>query len=802
MTRRCFVYLFCLAFLFITMQDSWAQTKRALLIGINTYQPPHTSLKHSPGCTYGRCDLTSFDNLFGTLNDVAAFRDVLTSPKFGFPSDKIVTITDPALSDQSRRAINLGPAQTTHDGILAAMQKYLVDEPHSGDTVVFYYSGHGSLRVNSKGTKLTLVVNGNITHADSTIVPSDAWAGAFDVRDREMARIFNAALDKGIKLTVIFDSCYSGGITRGVKLNGRSPRERWVPYDPRDINEGPDLLANGDPRPTPAERSDNSALVLSAVQQDQTAKESPPPDDIPQHGVFTIALIKALETLPVNTPASAVYRSVIDDMEGSGIADENPFLDASPTRRAQPLFGGVQENTGKVRSAALATDLVGNIVLDTGKLAGIGIGSEFTSVVANAGGHKVTVRVTELDGIARSKAMVVTPEGAAVVQGDVFELTKWVPLESELLHFWAWPTNLSEAEIQTAEDAIKASGITYISDPVEEPWTDMLSWDGTKWILQHAGGNSSVPIGSKLTAETLKENVPSGAKVWINIPPSQELAAKLELHNPKSAVQGVADVSKADYILAGSLSANGSAWAWMHKSEFLKGPPGEIATDHTPGCSVSSRYPVRSNWVVVADSSLIPDKAATLNNYASRLAKLNAWVNLASSPTGDSNKNYYNLEFVRPSDQKILTDGQVVKQDDRLKMMLTASAKVTEKRWVYVLDIDCQGQGTLLYPIQLAGNQFPNNANDERQIDLSGAKTIRVGPPYGLDTIIFISTPQPLPDPTALNFEGVRGIGGRETPLQRLLSNMSSGTRGLGSEIPTDWGISFGSLRSVPKAIP
>jgi hypothetical protein len=105
-------------------------------------------------------------------------RDLLASPKFRFPVNKVVALTDPVLPASQLPYVNLGPSQTTHDGILIAMQKYLVEEPQHGDTVVFYYAGHGSLRVNSKGTKLALVVGGSVTHGDSTIVPSDAWTGA------------------------------------------------------------------------------------------------------------------------------------------------------------------------------------------------------------------------------------------------------------------------------------------------------------------------------------------------------------------------------------------------------------------------------------------------------------------------------------------------------------------------------------------------------------------------------------------------------------------------------------------------
>ena len=191
--------------------------------------------------------------------------DLLTSAKFGFPANQVVLLTNPA-PPHPRPGVTILPAsQTTHDGILAAMQKYLVDIPKKGDTVVFYDASHGSLRVNSKGNKLTVLVGGKYVHADSTLVPSDAYTGGYDVRDREMTRIFNAALDKGVHLTVIFDSCHSGGITRGI---GPKYVERTLAFDPRDINEAPDTQT------PPSERKENPALIFSAAQQDETAKET------------------------------------------------------------------------------------------------------------------------------------------------------------------------------------------------------------------------------------------------------------------------------------------------------------------------------------------------------------------------------------------------------------------------------------------------------------------------------------------------------------------------------------------------
>jgi hypothetical protein len=713
----------------------------------------------------------------------------------------VVLLTNPAPAKPRSGVVVLPAAQTDHDGILAAMQKYLVDEPKPGDTVVFYDASHGSLRVNSKGTKLTILMNGKYVHADSTLVPSDAYKGGYDVRDREMARIFNAAADKGVHVTAIFDSCHSGGISRGI-----GPRyiERTLAYDPRDIAEAPATLASGDPKPGPTERKDNPALVFSAAQQDETAKEMPPSDKTAEpHGAFTAALIETLQALPASAPASLVYQRVKAVLEGGSVPDQEPDLDASEARRQQPLFGGASADAGKLRTAALGTGDSGAVMLDVGRASGVGVGSEFTASGAN-NSQTVTVRVTDLDGIARSSASVVSPAGAKVAPGTVFELSKWVPAEQAALHVWAWPASFSEQQILAAAEAITSSGVALVIDAAEEPWTHVLVWDGKSWTLQQAGAASPTILGPQLTADALKKNLPAGAKLWANLPPSKELWAKIAPSSATSAVQPAKDLAGADYALTGTLTPDGPAYAWYRKNELAAGPPtGALASgvkDHSPGCSATSQYPVRSDWADMTGLTDLDKASAALNKYAMLLAKVHGWLDLANSPTDASSGGYYTLTML-PATGGAATEGQPARQGDQLKMALTSSERVIERRWVYILDIDCHGKGSLLYPIDFTGNQFPNDADNGRQFLLPGSRTLRIGSPYGVDTLILLSTAQPLPDPYALNFEGVatRGSRGVESPLENLLANTSSGTRGVSGEVPTNWGISLSTMRSIPK---
>ena len=117
-----------------------------------------------------------------------------------------------------------------------------------------------------------------------------------------------------------------------------------------------------------------------------------------------------------------------------------------------------------------------------------------------------------------------------------------------------------------------------------------------------------------------------------------------------------------------------------------------------------------------------------------------------------------------------------------------------------MLDIDCHGKGVLLYPRNYAENQFPSEADTGHEFPLPGAPVLRIGEPYGVDTLVMLSTAQPLPDPFALEFEGVatRG-GGDSSPLGQLLTDTSQGTRGPAAEVPTNWGLDLMTLHSVPK---
>ena len=160
--------------------------KKALVIGIDKYNPP-------PGAkistTSGRLE---WPELSGCKNDALAMKEIIMT-KFGYVQADIAELYD---------------AKATRAAILKGMEELLNNTPENGIALI-YYAGHGSYITNS--------LSKEEDKYDESIVPSDTWKeGVADIRDKEIARMFNRFVDKKIKLTAIFDCCHSGSMARGL----------------------------------------------------------------------------------------------------------------------------------------------------------------------------------------------------------------------------------------------------------------------------------------------------------------------------------------------------------------------------------------------------------------------------------------------------------------------------------------------------------------------------------------------------------------------------------------------------------
>lgn len=289
--------------------------KLALLVGINDYPDPVRSLA-------------------GCLTDVELQRELLVH-RFGFnPSDILV------VSDTS----NLKPSRQT---ILEAFETHLIQQAKPGDVAVFHFSGHGSLVLDTNPipgfTKDGKGVNG-------TIVPFDRASTQPDQVEDIMGRslfLLMSALPTDL-VTVVLDSCHSGGGTRGSlafratpsRLSGDQPANP----SPTELEFQNQWMARLQlkPQDLAAMRRKGIAkgVAIGSAQYDQLAA------DVPfsgfSAGAFTYLLTRYLWQQTRNEGVGTVYvnlqRSTQDVAKNAGLT-QVPIYAANPDSNGQkPIY--------------------------------------------------------------------------------------------------------------------------------------------------------------------------------------------------------------------------------------------------------------------------------------------------------------------------------------------------------------------------------------------------------------------------------------------------------------------------------
>ena len=191
-----------------------------------------------------------------------------------------------------------------------------------------------------------------------------------------------------------------------------------------------------------------------------------------------------------------------------------------------------------------------------------------------------------------------------------------------------------------------------VNDPSLETWSYRISWEGSQWTLQKAGVRGEDALGATLTAGLLRRKVPKDGLVWLNLPPSAELAGKLLMNDSQSAAQSTANEEQAMYVLAGMVTDTGAAYAWYNRGDLIAGR--QTPAGYGAGCSPDSPYPIRTNWLSLPNATG-GDAAATIRDLAVKLAKLNGWLQLQSSVSDDSDYPYH-LALQRAGDGVIAED--------------------------------------------------------------------------------------------------------------------------------------------------
>jgi hypothetical protein len=783
--------LLTLLALVIFSSPTLAQTRRAVLVGVNTYVPADTSAKSTepsdgPGAAARGRARGKFSNLEGSLNDVESIHQLLVT-RYGFAEKNVQILVE---------------NKATHDDILHAIQIYLADAASPGDIGVFYYAGHGSQMKNSKSWKLDKL--------DETTVPADSYKGVSDIRDKEYARAFMKVIDKGVILTAIFDSCHSGSVTRGYS---RFNRVRSIDPDPGDSMDD----YSG---PFPEMRG---ALVFAAAQDTESAAEGRDDNGV-DHGAFTAALIKVMSSVPPNESANDIFQQAFALMRSAG-ASQVPVISGTEARIRGPLFGASGGSiSGKLTLPIVTADGDTDVELFGGLTLGFGVGSELVPADNNGPAAGVRLKVTE-QSPSKSTAQVLSGSADKLTAGMLFVVDRWVPAGNGVLSLWIPPPTASLEDLRSAASAIEkigaVPGITVVKDPYEVTPTHVISWDDSAWVLTDQATGAAKSLGRKPDFVAVAKSLPSGkAKVFVNLPLPQEASQAIaRIGTAESPTRVVKSVKDANYLLVGRVSESGVEYSWLlpgaskDASTALEEFPDKNGHPKQETIQTASSLPAETRWVSARITSDGFDGAvAELTEMAGNLARIYGWLRLPSPP--DDGGFPYHLEVVESNHLDSTEPIKTAYGDGRSYGLVLRANKsdlgsyVGQQRRVYVFVIDSDGNGVPLFPPVVYGdvqNVFPlkeqTNDGPPLQIALGPPQLFKVSAPFGTDTYFLLTTArEDSINLLNLKWEGVRGsrgVRGGGSPLDQLLSSV--GTRGATPVTPSSWSLQRLAIQSAPK---
>ncbi len=305
---------------------------RAVLVGVGDY-------------------LTLDADLKGPPNDVGLMAGMML--RRGAAPGDIVALTDPGavLPD----GIAVTPPDRT--AILNAFSA-AVEASGTGDTVLFYFSGHGTQAPDTDGDE-----QGG---QDELFLPRDAgkWNGTAGevenaIRDDDPAAIARQAAARGVRLVGIIDACHSATGFRALTEN--TGRARYLDLAMLNIPDIPAIAGASGPAPS------GEFVFLYAAQSDQRAFEYPLEDGA-WYGDFTRNLVNVLTNVPELSYVQLMQAVALQLRTKSGQAAQT--ADIEGPMASDPVFGG--------GSRALRRIAVSGTVLKAGSLQDITPGSEIS----------------------------------------------------------------------------------------------------------------------------------------------------------------------------------------------------------------------------------------------------------------------------------------------------------------------------------------------------------------------------------------------------------------------------------------
>jgi|688.fasta_scaffold01205_30 hypothetical protein len=370
----------------------------ALLIGIDYYEPnPY------------------YKSLKGAVRDIDKVASYLEK-SLQIEAEQIIRLTSP-LPDQNSladvRSLRL-ERPPTYQNIVEAFNT-ITETAQAQDLVYIHYSGHGG-RV--KTIFPDLKGEGQF---DEGLVPMDVGDRGRYLRDVEMATLLKRMTDKGLLVTVIFDSCHSGGATRADgEIRGSMDGQPDIRDGAKEslVAKTDELIANWKEvtQKSPKKNwllSDHQDYVfLGACRPTEFAYESAI-EGKDRNGALTYYMIETL----IMTGTNLTYQALYDRIKGqiqSKFPNQLPMLFGEGDRQ---VFGSeIKPVQYSLTVVGVAT---GEVTLDGGIAQGLSRGTRFAlypvgSDFADKQKRLAVVEITDFLEASKSTAKILSLEESGV----------------------------------------------------------------------------------------------------------------------------------------------------------------------------------------------------------------------------------------------------------------------------------------------------------------------------------------------------------------------------------------------------
>ncbi|WP_334177933.1 caspase family protein [Pseudoxanthomonas sp.] len=364
----------------------------ALIVGIDRYR---YSDARQPGA--------GFSDLRGAVGDALRFKQALVD-LYGVDVDAPAR---GACASSNAATTTLTDDCATRARIIAALEQRIASL-RPGDTLIFYFAGHGSRYRDDEARDQDTGYNG-------TLLPSDARnpdGSPGDIFDVELKALKDRATAAGLYFVSVFDSCNSATATRA----GAAGQSRSAPA----------LAAAAPPPPAMATAGGDGYWVhLAAAQDGEEAQETGGGAVGARAGVFTTAL---LDTLRMPGMRDATFGDLIHEVRlrvaARGHAAQTPSAEGALTaamgaRSRTTVLYDVEQH------GATTT-------LQAGTTGGITVGSRFALYVSQADAVARRARVASgsvarVDGMTATLALDAAPAATQPVRLVAEEIAHFLP---------------------------------------------------------------------------------------------------------------------------------------------------------------------------------------------------------------------------------------------------------------------------------------------------------------------------------------------------------------------------------------